>query len=71
MFTTARELVKDLEDTEGDLKNNAITLATLNPKLAARTAIGFMASVILFSVPMHYLLGWHSWQYLIVIAHRC
>ena len=66
LFTTAREIVKDLEDTEGDLKNNAKTLATLNPKIAVRIAIGFMASVILFS-PIPYLLGWYSWHYLIVI----
>lgn len=66
LFTTAREIVKDLEDTEGDLKNNAKTLATLNPRIAVRTAIGFMASVILFS-PIPYLFDWYSWHYLIVI----
>ena len=66
LFTTAREIVKDLEDTEGDLKNNAKTLATLNPRIAARTAIGFMTSVILFS-PIPYLFGWYSGHYLIVV----
>ena len=66
LFTTAREIVKDLEDTEGDLKNNAKTLATLNPRIAVRTAIGFMISVILFS-PIPYLIGWYSWHYLIVV----
>ena len=66
LFTTAREIVKDLEDTEGDLKNNAKTLATLNPRIAVWTAIGFMVSVILFS-PIPYLLGWYSWHYLIVV----
>lgn len=66
LFTTAREIVKDLEDTEGDLKNNAKTLATLNPPMAVRTAIGFMVSVILFS-PIPYVFGWYSWHYLIVI----
>ncbi len=66
LFTTAREIVKDLEDTEGDLKNNAKTLATLNPRMAVRTAIGFMTSVILFSL-IPYLFGWYSWHYLIVV----
>lgn len=66
LFTTAREIVKDLEDTEGDEKNNAKTLATLNPQIAVRTAIGFMASVILFS-PIPYVFGWYSWHYLIVV----
>ena len=66
LFSTAREIVKDLEDTEGDLKNNAKTLATLNPRIAVRTAIGFMIAVILFS-PIPYLIGWYSWHYLIAI----
>ena len=66
LFTTAREIVKDLEDREGDLKNNAKTLATLKPRIAVWTAIGFMASVILFS-PIPYLFHWYSWHYLIVV----
>ncbi len=67
LFTTAREIIKDLEDTEGDEKNDAKTLATLNPRIAVRTAIGFMASVILFS-PIPYVFGWYSWHYLIVVS---
>ncbi len=66
LFTTAREIVKDLEDTEGDEKNNAKTLATLNSRIAVWVAIGFMASVILFS-PIPYVFGWYSWHYLIVV----
>ena len=67
LFTTAREIVKDLEDTEGDLKNNVKTLAIHNPQLAVKIAIGFMASVILFS-PIPYLFGWYSWSYLVVVV---
>ncbi|MYC77234.1 digeranylgeranylglyceryl phosphate synthase [Candidatus Poribacteria bacterium] len=66
LFTTAREIVKDLEDIEGDEKNDAKTLATLNPKIAIRIALGFMVSVILFS-PVPYVFGWYSWHYLIVV----
>ena len=66
LFTTAREVVKDLEDTEGDLKNNVKTLAVLNPQLAVKTAIGFMLLVILFS-PIPYLFGWYSWHYLVAV----
>lgn len=66
LFTTAREVVKDLEDTEGDLKNNVKTLAVLNPQLAVKTAIGFMVLVILFS-PIPYLFGWYSWHYLVTV----
>ena len=66
LFTTAREIVKDLEDTEGDLKNGVKTLATLNPRIAVWIAISFMAFVILFS-PIPYLFGWYSWHYLILV----
>lgn len=66
LFTTAREIVKDLEDIEGDEKNDAKTLATLNPKIAIRIALGFMVSVMLFS-PVPYVFGWYSWHYLIVV----
>lgn len=66
LFTTAREIVKDLEDTEGDLKNGVKTLATLNSRIAVWTAISFMAFVILFS-PTPYLFGWYSWHYLILV----
>lgn len=67
LFTAAREIVKDLEDTEGDLKYNVKTLAILNPRLAVAIALGFMASVILFS-PIPYLFGWYSWYYLIAVG---
>ena len=66
LFTAAREVVKDIEDTEGDLKNNVKTLAVLNAQLAVKTAIGFMLLVILFS-PIPYLFGWYSWHYLVTV----
>ena len=67
LFTTAREIIKDIEDTEGDMKNRAKTLAILNPRLAVGTALGFMALVILFS-PVPYLFGSYSWYYLFVVV---
>ncbi len=67
LFTTAREIVKDLEDTEGDFKNSVKTLAILNPRLAVIMALSFMVSVIIFS-PMPYLFGWYSWHYLVAIV---
>lgn len=67
LFITAREIVKDMEDTEGDRENNVRTLATLSPGTARWTALGFMAAVILFS-PCPYLLGWYSWHYLLIVA---
>ena len=66
LFTAAREIVKDLEDTEGDLKNHAKTLAIQNPRFAVSLTLAFMLSVILFS-PVPYLFGWYSWHYLIAI----
>ena len=67
LFTTAREIIKDLEDTEGDLKNSVKTLAILNPQLAVKTAIGFMGLVILFS-PIPYLFSGYSWHYLLAVV---
>jgi geranylgeranylglycerol-phosphate geranylgeranyltransferase len=67
LFTTAREIIKDIEDIEGDLKNSVKTLAILNPRLAVGTALSFMGLVILFS-PVPYLFGWYSWHYLFVVA---
>ncbi len=63
LFTAAREIIKDIEDIEGDLKNSVKTLAILNPRLAVGAALGFMALVIVFS-PVPYLFGWYSWHYL-------
>ena len=67
LFTAAREIIKDIEDIEGDLKNSVKTLAILNPRLAVGTALGFMGLVILFS-PVPYLFGWYSWHYLFVVV---
>ena len=67
LFTASREIIKDLEDTEGDLKDNVKTLAILNPPLAVAIALGFMASVILLS-PIPYLFGWYSWHYLVAVV---
>ena len=67
LFTTAREIIKDLEDTEGDSKNDVKTLAILNPQLAVQTAIGFMALVILFS-PIPYLFAAYPWYYLVAVV---
>ncbi len=67
LFTAAREIIKDLEDTEGDMKNSVRTLAILNRRLAAATALGFMTLVVLFS-PIPYLLGWYSWYYLFAVV---
>lgn len=67
LFTTAREIVKDLEDTEGDTINNVKTLAILNPRLAITFALCFMISVVIFS-PIPYLFGFYTWQYLVAIV---
>ena len=67
LFTAAREIIKDLEDIEGDMKNSVRTLAILNPRLAVATALSFMALVVLFS-PIPYLFGWYSWYYLFAVV---
>ncbi len=67
LFTMPREIIKDIEDTEGDIKNGVKTLAILNPLLAVKIALGFMAAVILFS-PIPYLYGWYSTLYLAAVV---
>lgn len=67
LFTLPREIVKDLEDTEGDIKNGVRTLAILNPQLAVNLTLGFLGAVILFS-PMPYLFGWYSGIYLVAVV---
>ncbi|MCG9126266.1 geranylgeranylglycerol-phosphate geranylgeranyltransferase [Candidatus Poribacteria bacterium] len=66
LFTTAREIVKDIEDIEGDHKTQVRTLATIDTRLAVYTALGFMGFVIIFS-PIPYILGYYSWHYLLLI----
>ncbi len=66
LFTVAREIVKDIEDTEGDLKNNARTIAVISRSAAILIASIFMGGVILFS-PVPYLLGWYSWRYMLIV----
>ena len=67
LFTTAREIVKDLEDTAGDKKYNVKTLAVLNPRIAITIALSFMVSVIIFS-PIPYIFGWYTWHYFVAIV---
>ena len=67
LFTLPREIVKDLEDTEGDIKNGVRTLAILNPQLAVNLTLGFLGAVILFSL-MPYLFGWYSGLYLVAVV---
>ena len=66
LFTAAREIVKDLEDLEGDRKNQVNTLATFNPKFAVFLTLSFMLAVIFFS-PVPYIFGWYTWHYLVTI----
>ena len=68
LFTTAREIVKDIEDTEGDIKNDARTIAVLwGKRVAVFITLIFMFTVILFS-PVPYLLNWYSWRYLAAVV---
>ena len=41
LFTTAREIIKDLEDTEGDLKNSVKTLANSQPTTRCKDSYRF------------------------------
>jgi geranylgeranylglycerol-phosphate geranylgeranyltransferase len=68
LFTTAREIVKDIEDTEGDIENHARTISVLwGKRVAVLISSFFMLTVILFS-PVPYLLNWYSWRYLATVV---
>ena len=67
LFTTAREIVKDIEDTEGDIENCAKTVAVISKRVAVLMALVCMFAVILFS-PIPYLLNWYSWRYLLTVV---
>lgn len=68
LFTTAREIVKDIEDIEGDRKAGAKTTPIFWGALVAMyLTFIFMALVIVFS-PIPYLARVYSWKYLIAIV---
>lgn len=67
LFTTAREIIKDIEDMEGDVRNDARTIpAVWGKRVAVLVALIFITAVILFS-PIPYLMNWYSWHYLLTV----
>ena len=68
LFTTAREIIKDIEDIEGDVAQGTGTIAVRWGKhIAAVVASAFMLTLIFFSL-IPYVLGTYSWLYLIVVV---
>lgn len=67
LYTTAREIVKDIEDVEGDIRSGALTVPVVwGEDVAKIIAICFMTGVILFSfVP--FLIDIYSWLYLTTV----
>jgi len=67
LFTIAREIIKDIEDLEGDKKVNAKTSPILwGEDTAMYIAFGFMVSVIIFSL-IPYLIKVYSWRYMLLV----
>lgn len=67
LFTTAREIIKDIEDTEGDVQNDARTIPIVwGKRVAVLMALLFIIAVIMFS-PIPYFLNWYSWYYLATV----
>jgi geranylgeranylglycerol-phosphate geranylgeranyltransferase len=68
LFTSAREIVKDIQDVRGDQTTGISSLATrLGNKKAAYISLVFFALVIITS-PIPYLLGYYSVYYLICVV---
>ena len=67
LFTTAREIVKDLEDLPGDRAQSVATLPLLwGERRAISIALLLIGGGIIFS-PIPYLLNWYSWIYLVLM----
>ena len=68
LFTTAREIIKDIEDIEGDVALGVGTIAVRwGKQVAALVASVFMLALIFFSL-VPYLLGLFSWIYLVMVT---
>ena len=68
LFTTAREIIKDIEDIEGDIALGVGTIAARwGERVAALIASAFMLTLIFFSL-IPYLLGMYSWVYLVIVG---
>ena len=66
--TFAREIIKDIEDIEGDVAQGAGTIAVRwGEHVAVVIASAFMLTLIFFSL-IPYLLGIYSWLYLMVVV---
>ena len=67
LFTTAREIVKDIEDLPGDRAQSIATLPLLwGKRRAISIALLLIGAGIVFS-PIPYLLNWYSWIYLVLM----
>ena len=67
LFTTAREIVKDIEDLPGDRAQSVATLQLLwGERRAIFIALLLIGGGIIFS-PIPYLLNWYSWIYLVLM----
>ena len=68
LFTTGREIVKDIQDIEGDKSTGLSSLpAKIGRKRATYVAVGFM-SLVVFLSPLPYLLHIYSLYYLIAVV---
>lgn len=66
-FTVSREIVKDIEDEEGDRKGEAVTIPIKwGKKRASQVASVFVALGVLFS-PIPYLIHFYSEIYLVLV----
>jgi geranylgeranylglycerol-phosphate geranylgeranyltransferase len=68
LFTSAREIVKDIQDVEGDQSAGMSSLAIAwGKKRAVYVALVFLSLVIIIS-PMPYIIGFYSLYYLVCVA---
>jgi len=67
LFTLAREILKDLEDAEGDLKAGIVTFPLIAGNREAETLASLVIGFGLLSVPMPVLLHWFHPVFLLLL----
>ncbi|MBP5247676.1 MAG: geranylgeranylglycerol-phosphate geranylgeranyltransferase [Fibrobacter sp.] len=68
LFTLAREILKDLEDAEGDLKSGIATFPLIAGNKEAETLASLVIGFGILSIPMPVLLHWFHPAFLLLLV---
>jgi len=68
LFTLAREVVKDIEDVEGDRSAGAKTAPVVWGARTAALISAIVMGIVVAVSPIPFLLGIYSWRYMLTVA---